>query len=111
MKNFFVKIIHYLFSLNNITLSQSKIQNYFKGKFNRVVEIESVSINLDLNSAEKSDFYLNSHLTNGGNFSLSGNFSLAALKSNLKFQLDEVSLLQLAPYLIEFSYLIDKPKS
>jgi hypothetical protein len=66
----------------------------------------SVSVtNLHLNSADKSDFYLSSNLMHGGSFSLSGNFSVTPLKSNLKFRLDEANLVPLAPYISEFAYL------
>ncbi len=70
--------------------------------------IDSFSVtvtDLHLNSSDTSDFYLTSNLRHGGSFSLSGKFSMSPLKANLKFSLDEASLIPLAPYIAQFAYL------
>ena len=70
--------------------------------------IDSFSVtvtNLRFNSSDTSDFSLTSNLRHGGNFSLSGNFSMTPLKADLEFSLDQASLKPLAPYIGELAYL------
>ncbi|HEY7751267.1 MAG TPA: DUF748 domain-containing protein, partial [Ignavibacteriaceae bacterium] len=70
--------------------------------------IDSFSVtvsNIHLNSSDTSDFYLTSHLRHGGEFSLSGNFSMTPLKADLKFSLDQASMKPLAPYIAQFAHL------
>ena len=71
-------------------------------------KVESFSLtvtDLHLNSADTSDFHLTSKLRYGGTLSLGGNFSMTPLKADLKFTLDQASLLPLTPYILQFAYL------
>lgn len=70
--------------------------------------IDSFSLSvtdLHLNSSDTSDFYLSSNLRHGGNFSLSGNFSMTPLKADIEFTLDKASLVPFSPYIAQFAYL------
>jgi len=71
-------------------------------------KIDSFSVtvtDLHLNSADTSGFHLTSKLRRGGTFTLGGNFSMTPLKADLKFSLDDASLIPLSPYISEFAYL------
>jgi len=70
--------------------------------------IDSFSVtvkNLRFNSSDTSDFYLTSILTHGGDFLLSGNFSMTPLKADLEFSINQASLKPFAPYITQFAYL------
>ncbi|MFI5236716.1 MAG: DUF748 domain-containing protein [Ignavibacteriales bacterium] len=70
--------------------------------------IDSFSVtvtNLRFNSSDTSDFYLTTNLRHGGSFTLSGNFSMTPVQADLKFSLEDASLVPLAPYIAQAAYI------